>query len=194
MNECVFTNLADWRRDCQRLSTEVRSPGALVQPRARDGKIIAVGGALRRSCRPRLAVVRESGKYGVNVLGHAQSASRSLFARKGGAEKFDGVNWAPEHDLPRLAGAPGRLACDVAALVDGGDHMVVSGNVVVAETRAGPPLAYHRRTFGTHSAGAEQMSPRISSASGLDGRHGLADGSVSGEAAVDRNLRPGDER
>jgi flavin reductase (DIM6/NTAB) family NADH-FMN oxidoreductase RutF len=99
-----------------------------------------------------LALVRESGRFGVNVLGSTQSALALAFARKGGTGKFSGVRWEVDHDLPRLPGAPGWLACDVAALVEGGDHVVALGTVVAAETLDGLPLTYHGRVFGTHSA------------------------------------------
>jgi len=99
-----------------------------------------------------LTLLRESGRFGVNVLGQNQSTTALAFARKGGTGKFQGVQWEVDHDLPRLPGAPGWLACDVAALVDGGDHVVALGTVVAASTRHGQPLTYHLRTFGTHTA------------------------------------------
>jgi flavin reductase (DIM6/NTAB) family NADH-FMN oxidoreductase RutF len=99
-----------------------------------------------------LALVRESGRFGVNVLGSTQSALALAFARKGGTGKFQGVRWEIDHDLPRLPGAPGWLACDVASLVEGGDHVVALGTVVAAETLDGLPLTYHGRVFGTHAA------------------------------------------
>jgi flavin reductase (DIM6/NTAB) family NADH-FMN oxidoreductase RutF len=99
-----------------------------------------------------LAVVRQAGRFGVNVLGATQSALALAFARKGGTGKFAGVRWEPDHDLPRLPGAPGWLACEVAALVDGGDHVVALGTVVAADTCTAAPLTYHGRVFGTHSA------------------------------------------
>jgi flavin reductase (DIM6/NTAB) family NADH-FMN oxidoreductase RutF len=99
-----------------------------------------------------LALVRESGRFGVNVLGSTQSALALAFARKGGTGKFSGVRWEVDHGLPRLPGTPGWLACDVAALVEGGDHVVALGTVVAAETLDGLPLTYHGRVFGTHSA------------------------------------------
>jgi flavin reductase (DIM6/NTAB) family NADH-FMN oxidoreductase RutF len=40
----------------------------------------------------------------------------------------------------------------VHELVDGGDHVVVLGTVLAADTVAGPPLTYHGRAFGTHAA------------------------------------------
>ncbi|MFW3168776.1 flavin reductase family protein [Geodermatophilus sp. CPCC 206100] len=98
-----------------------------------------------------LAVIRESGSFGVNVLGATQSSLALAFARTGGTAKFDGVSWQVDSGLPRLPGAPGWVACDVARLVEGGDHVVVLGDVVVAETTAGEPLTYHGRAFGTHA-------------------------------------------
>lgn len=99
-----------------------------------------------------LALVQESRRFGVNVLGSTQSALALAFARKGGTGKFHGVRWELDHDLPRLPDAPGWLACDVARLVDGGDHVVALGNVVAAETLDGEPLTYHGRVFGSHAA------------------------------------------
>ena len=99
-----------------------------------------------------LAVVRESRRFGVNVLGSHQSTLALAFAGKGGASKFDGVRWELDHGLPRLPGAPGWLACEVTDLVAGGDHVIALGAVVAAETTDGRPLTYHARSFGTHAA------------------------------------------
>jgi flavin reductase (DIM6/NTAB) family NADH-FMN oxidoreductase RutF len=98
-----------------------------------------------------LALVRRAGRFGVNVLSSAQSALALTFARKGHS-KFDGVAWEREHELPRLVGASGWLACDVETLVTGGDHVVVLGAVVGAEVQEAAPLTYHARAFGTHAA------------------------------------------
>lgn len=99
-----------------------------------------------------LVVVRESGRFAVNVLGADQASIALAFARKGGTGKFQGVRWDLDHGLPRLPGAPGWLACDVAELVDGGDHVLALGAVVAAGTSDGRPLTYHGRVFGTHTA------------------------------------------
>ncbi|MGY1840186.1 MULTISPECIES: flavin reductase family protein [unclassified Modestobacter] len=99
-----------------------------------------------------LALLRESGRFGVNVLGADHSSLALTFARKGGTGKFAGVAWEADHDLPRLPGVPGWLACEVAQLVEGGDHVVALGTVVAAETTGGQPLTYHGRVFGTHAA------------------------------------------
>jgi flavin reductase (DIM6/NTAB) family NADH-FMN oxidoreductase RutF len=89
--------------------------------------------------------------FGVNVLGADQASLAAAFARKG-RDKFAGIGWAEDSGAPRLTGSPGWLACTVAQLVDGGDHVVVLGDVVRAVAGDGPPLTYHARTFGTHRA------------------------------------------
>lgn len=98
-----------------------------------------------------LAQVQRTQRFGVNVLGAHQADMALSFARKGPA-KFVGVDWALDHHLPRLPRTPGWVACDVSAMVEGGDHVVVLGTVVSAEHRGGPPLSYHARVFGTHAA------------------------------------------
>lgn len=102
-----------------------------------------------------LALIRSSRRFGVNVLGSTQSALALAFGRKGGVGKFNGVAWDVHSGIPRLPGAPGWLACEVAELVDGGDHVIALGNVTAAETLSGDPLTYHARIFGTHAALAE---------------------------------------
>ncbi|MCP2256010.1 NADH-FMN oxidoreductase RutF, flavin reductase (DIM6/NTAB) family [Prauserella aidingensis] len=99
-----------------------------------------------------LATVRESGRVGLNVLSSGQSTLALKFARKGGADKFADVGWDVEGGVPRLPGAGGFLACDVTTFVEGGDHVVVLGLVRAADTIPGPPLTYHGRVFGTHTA------------------------------------------
>ncbi|MEV6304316.1 flavin reductase family protein [Actinoplanes sp. NPDC051861] len=94
--------------------------------------------------------IRSSGRYGVNVLSAEQAALAIGFATAESGHRFRGVRWSADHDLPRLAGTTGWLACEVAGLIDGGDHVIVLGRVVGAETAEAAPLVYHRRTFGTH--------------------------------------------
>ncbi len=105
-----------------------------------------------------LTVVTTSRRFGLNVLGSTQSALALAFAGKGGAAKFHGHTWEVDGGLPRLAGAPGWLACEVTDLVQGGDHVIVLGRVVAAESLVAGPLTYHGRVFGTHAV-LEQARP-----------------------------------
>lgn len=104
-----------------------------------------------------LSIVRQTGRFGVNVLSSSQSPLALTFARKGGVAKFAGVRWAVEAGVPRIPGAGGFLSCEVHSLVDGGDHVVILGTVLAADTIAGPPLIYHARVFGTHAALADEL-------------------------------------
>ena len=113
-------------------------------------------GSYPKAREKRSALVRETGRFGLNVLGSSQSQLALNFARKGGAGKFAGVGWEVEAGVPRIPGAGGFLACEVDKLVDGGDHVVVVGAVLVADAITGLPLTYHARTFGTHVALREE--------------------------------------
>ncbi|WP_326600418.1 flavin reductase family protein [Streptomyces sp. NBC_01803] len=92
-----------------------------------------------------------TGRFGVNVLGHAQAGVATAFARRG-ADRFAGADWDYDHGLPRLARSPGWLVCEVARAVEGGDHLLLLGTVIHAGTGTAAPLVYAHRTFGTHSA------------------------------------------
>lgn len=98
-----------------------------------------------------LSVIRRSRRLGVNILSQDQNDLALRFARKG-TDKFDGVDWRLEQGLPRLDRTVGWLACEATDLVDAGDHVLLLAAVQDAAASPVPPLAYHRRTFGTHSA------------------------------------------
>ncbi|ONH60478.1 flavin reductase [Frankia sp. CcI49] len=102
-----------------------------------------------------LALVRETRRFGINVLGSTQFQLALNFARKGGSAKFADVRWRNEGEVPRIVGAAGFLACEVNQLVEGGDHVVVLGSVVLADVVEGLPLTYHARAFGTYTALAD---------------------------------------
>ena len=112
-----------------------------------DPPMVLVSLARTSSLLARLAVGRA---FGVNVLGSDQAPLALAFARRG-AKEFGGVGWEVDTGAPRLTGSPGWLACRVTQLVEGGDHVIVLGEVQRAATTAGPPLTYHARTFGTHA-------------------------------------------
>jgi flavin reductase (DIM6/NTAB) family NADH-FMN oxidoreductase RutF len=103
-----------------------------------------------------LKVAVDAQRFGVNILGSDQSALATNFAIKGGTEKFIEIGWHTYADVPRLAGAGGFLACQLAQVVDGGDHVILLGDVLAAESAAQAPLTYHRRGFGTHTELAER--------------------------------------
>jgi flavin reductase (DIM6/NTAB) family NADH-FMN oxidoreductase RutF len=93
-----------------------------------------------------LGLLRETGRFAVNLLAAGQEEIGRACARKG-RDKFDAVPWRDERGLPRIDGAAGWLACDIRELLPGGDHVIVVGLVTACETREAEALVYHRRRF-----------------------------------------------
>ncbi|MCD9144908.1 flavin reductase family protein [Streptomyces albireticuli] len=100
-----------------------------------------------------LARILATGRFGVNVLGHDQDDLARTFARRV-PDRFtaSGAPWHYDHGLPRLTGAPGWLVCELGSAVEGGDHLLLLGDVGHVRTAEAAPLVYGYRTFGTHSA------------------------------------------
>jgi 3-hydroxy-9,10-secoandrosta-1,3,5(10)-triene-9,17-dione monooxygenase reductase component len=95
-----------------------------------------------------LAIVRETQRFGVNVLASDQEALARVFATKlPGAEKYDGVGYELEDGVPVLHGALAWLACDLHELVPGGDHTIGIGAVTAMHQGEGEPLIWYRGGF-----------------------------------------------
>ncbi|MDF3307981.1 flavin reductase family protein [Rhodococcus sp. T2V] len=97
-----------------------------------------------------LSVVRESGVFGVNILSTDAEDAGKKFARKGKGD-FTSTEWHWHDGVPRLASNT-FFRCTTAGLLDGGDHVIVTGLVHAVGLGEGAPLTYHQRTFGTHAA------------------------------------------
>jgi flavin reductase (DIM6/NTAB) family NADH-FMN oxidoreductase RutF len=93
-----------------------------------------------------LELLRETGRFAVNLLAAGQEEIGLACARKG-PEKFAAVRWRNEAGLPKIDGAAAWLACDIRELLPGGDHVIVVGLVTACETREAEALVYHRRRF-----------------------------------------------
>ncbi len=99
--------------------------------------------------------ILNTGRFGINLLGHGQDELATLFARRG-ADRFTGTPWHYDAGLPRIDGAAGWAGCDLYNVVEGGDHLLLFGLVTRAQHAQLPPLIYAHRTFGTHSRHAER--------------------------------------
>lgn len=107
-----------------------------------------------------LRKVSETGVFGVNLLGYGQDELAVLFATRG-AERFAETAWHYESGLPRLDGAAGWISRQLYQTVEGGDHLLLFGQVTAASTTSLPPLVYAHRTFGTHSRFDERPRPLV---------------------------------
>jgi flavin reductase (DIM6/NTAB) family NADH-FMN oxidoreductase RutF len=97
-----------------------------------------------------LAIVRESGRFAVNVLRAGDEEVAMLFAGKAPhPEKFAAVTHTVDHGVPVLDSALAWLVCDLDALHPGGDHEIGVGAVTaLGQDPEGEPLVFHAGTFG----------------------------------------------
>jgi 3-hydroxy-9,10-secoandrosta-1,3,5(10)-triene-9,17-dione monooxygenase reductase component len=96
--------------------------------------------------------IRSNGRFCVNILSDSQAALARSFAVSG-SDKFVDVSWSRSPaGLPVLAESAAWIDCELAAEYDGGDHVIVTGNVLdlgAIDTRT--PLVFHRGAFRTMS-------------------------------------------
>jgi len=95
-----------------------------------------------------LPALERSRLFCINLLGRGQEELSRRFASTI-ADKFGGM---PHHrlavsGLPVLAGVIGFVACRVGALLPGGDHVIIIGDVLQAETFGGEPLVHFRGEY-----------------------------------------------
>ncbi|WP_258044273.1 flavin reductase family protein [Streptomyces sp. SM11] len=161
-------------RDFKDLMADVCTPVAVVTAMA-DGLPhgTTVGSLTSLSLRPPMVTVAlehrsrllpkilGAERFGVNLLGAGQAGVARAFASSA-PDRFEEADWCLDDGLPRLREAPGWLGCHLQRYVVGGDHLLLLGLVTrVAGTRAVAPLVYGRRTFGTHSAFAQENTRSI---------------------------------
>lgn len=98
-----------------------------------------------------LAHLRRSRRFAINLLAHDQADLALRFASSVD-DRFKGIDWFVQNDLPRLAGVARYMECEIESDLRGGDHILIFGRVLdfwISET---PPLIYVARRFGTHSS------------------------------------------
>jgi 3-hydroxy-9,10-secoandrosta-1,3,5(10)-triene-9,17-dione monooxygenase reductase component len=98
-----------------------------------------------------LAAILRAQIFAVNILAEDQAALSSCFAVKHTLDKFAAVGWQTAvTGAPLLDGAVAWLDCELFALHDGGDHLILVGRVLATETRvdqAPGPLLYYRGAY-----------------------------------------------
>jgi flavin reductase (DIM6/NTAB) family NADH-FMN oxidoreductase RutF len=95
-----------------------------------------------------LTSVRAQGRFGVNALAAGQEDLARRFSGKDPERaQWESVEWSESEELPRLDGSLLWVACELRDLIDGGDHLILTGNVFAAESRDGQPLLFHRGAY-----------------------------------------------
>jgi flavin reductase (DIM6/NTAB) family NADH-FMN oxidoreductase RutF len=98
-----------------------------------------------------LPVLQHSGRFNVNILAADQEQLSRQFATKSSPEShgLQGVDYSlGESGLPLLAGALAWFECRTVQQYDGGDHVIVVGEVEAGGVRDdGEPLLYFRRRY-----------------------------------------------
>src|SRR5215469_10249852 len=76
-----------------------------------------------------------------------------------GADKFDGAGFTPDADgLPVLADVSVSLRCTAHSKVDGGDHLVLMGQVEEVTIGDEMPFVYFRRKFHSLETRGDQAA------------------------------------
>jgi flavin reductase (DIM6/NTAB) family NADH-FMN oxidoreductase RutF len=91
-----------------------------------------------------LPIVREAGRFAVNVLGASQEEIAAVFASKlPESEKLEGVQHRFEHGIPILVGSLAWATCELRELMPGGDHTIAIGEVIGMGLGSGDPLLWY---------------------------------------------------
>lgn len=91
-------------------------------------------------------LLREGGRFCVNVLAQEQTMVSDQFGRRG-TDKWTDIEWTPSPaGLPTIDGSLLWLECRIEAELPAGDHLIVVGRVQAMETHDAPgdPLLYFR--------------------------------------------------
>jgi len=97
-----------------------------------------------------LPLVRETGRFAVNVLGEGHEDLAAHFASKlPEARKLATVAWHEEDGIPVLDEALAWVVCDLEDVFPGGDHLIATGKVSALGHGAGRPLVWYRGAYHT---------------------------------------------
>ncbi|AUR01684.1 MULTISPECIES: flavin reductase family protein [Roseobacteraceae] len=109
------------------------------------------------------AMIRDAGRFAVNILNDSHQGVAETFAGRGGVtgdDRFATGQWSAGEalGLPVLAGAT-SLECEVSEIVTTGTHAVIFGHVKGASINGIAPLVYHAGAF----RGLIDMQARLAS-------------------------------
>lgn len=87
--------------------------------------------------------------FAIHVLRDDQRRLAEEFARRGDA--FDLLDWDMDHNgVPVFEDCATRFDCRTTAIHEGGDHVIMVGEVENVRLNGGSPLVFARRSFGRY--------------------------------------------
>jgi flavin reductase (DIM6/NTAB) family NADH-FMN oxidoreductase RutF len=84
-------------------------------------------------------------RFGVHILRADELALAHRFADRVAEDKFGGLDWGWDGDVPELGGTLAYLRCRRAANFERYDHTIVIGDLEAGRIEPGEPLVYARR-------------------------------------------------
>lgn len=100
-----------------------------------------------------LVAVQAAGRFVVNILGsHQQEVAQQFATRK--ADRFGGVRWraGQETGAPIIDGSLAYAECVLLNTCQGGDHVILMGEILGGDAHEAEPLLYFRGRYGTYEA------------------------------------------
>jgi flavin reductase (DIM6/NTAB) family NADH-FMN oxidoreductase RutF len=98
-----------------------------------------------------LPIVREAGRFAVNLLAADQEALAAVFASKmPEAEKLEAVGHELRDGVPVLDGVLAWATCELHELIGGGDHTIAIGRVLslgLAASEGAEPLLWYAGAY-----------------------------------------------
>lgn len=95
----------------------------------------------------------EAEHFLVNILAAHQGALSNNFARPSTAEWDDSQYCAASNGCAQFAGIVASIECAKVREIDGGDHVIVLGQVIAFQHHtAKSPLLFYRGAYGTYAA------------------------------------------
>jgi flavin reductase (DIM6/NTAB) family NADH-FMN oxidoreductase RutF len=86
----------------------------------------------------------ESDHFGVHILRADEAKMAEVFAGKGD-DKFGGIDWRWDGEVPELMGTIAYLRCRRAENFERYDHTILIGDIESGRFQHGEPLLYARR-------------------------------------------------